>query len=249
MRDRKRVLKMLVDVTNPDQAVKLIASWTGSGRSPYVCVSTVHMCMEVWEDTEYEEILTNADLVVPDGRPIYWAQKLLGAKAAAQVQGMDLTPALCAYANEQQVPVGFYGGSQEALDLLKVAIERDYPDIPFSLYISPPFRELSAEEKQADIKAINDSGVKILFVCLGCPKQERWMAENQPFLACTLLGVGANVDFIAGTQKQAPRIFKELGLEWFFRLCCEPKRLWRRYLSTNPRFIWYFTGQLLGRRY
>jgi N-acetylglucosaminyldiphosphoundecaprenol N-acetyl-beta-D-mannosaminyltransferase len=131
----------------------------------------------------------------------------------------------------------------------RVSVERDYPEIPFSLYIAPPFRELSPEEKQADIKAINDSGVKILFVCLGCPKQERWMAENQPFLSCTLLGVGANVDFIAGTQKHAPRIFKVLGLEWFFRLCCEPRRLWRRYLSTNPRFIWYFVGQLLGRRY
>jgi N-acetylglucosaminyldiphosphoundecaprenol N-acetyl-beta-D-mannosaminyltransferase len=205
--------------------------------------------MEVWDDREYEGILIAADLVVPDGRPIYWAQKLLGAKAAEHVRGMDLMPALCAYANTHRIPIGFYGGAQETLDSLQAVIERAYPNIPDPLFISPPFRELAAEEKKADIDAINNSGVQILFVGLGCPKQERWMAENQPYLSCVLLGVGANFDFIAGTQKHAPRIFRVLGLEWLFRLCCEPRRLWRRYLSTNPRFIWYFAGQMMGRNY
>jgi N-acetylglucosaminyldiphosphoundecaprenol N-acetyl-beta-D-mannosaminyltransferase len=162
---------------------------------------------------------------------------------------MDLTPALCAYANEHQIPVGFYGGATETLSRLKVVIERDYPDIPTPLFISPPFRKLTAEEKEADILTINSSGIKILFVGLGCPKQERWMATHKPHLSCTLLGVGANFDFIAGTQKHSPRILTVLGLEWLFRLCCEPRRLWRRYLATNPRFLWYFAGQLVGRSY
>jgi N-acetylglucosaminyldiphosphoundecaprenol N-acetyl-beta-D-mannosaminyltransferase len=249
MRDRTRVLKMHVDVTSRNDALNEITSWIGSGISKYVCVANVHMCMEVWDDSSFQKILTGADLVVADGRPIYWAQKLLGAKDAAQVQGMDLTPALCAYANQHRIAVGFYGGAPETLSRLKTVVEHIYPDMPAPLFISPPFRALTTEEKQAGIDAINDSGVKVLFVGLGCPKQERWMSENHPHLSCVILGVGANFDFIAGTQKHAPKILTVLGLEWFFRLCCEPRRLWRRYLSTNPRFIWYFAGQLMGRRY
>ena len=249
MRQQTRVLRMPVDVTSCSDAVNRIASWIGPGASHYVCVSNVHMCMEVWDDREYEGVLIAADLVVPDGRPIYWAQKLLGVNSAVQVRGSELASAIFSYANRQCIPVGFYGGTQETLDRLKIVVRDKYPNMPAPLFISPPFRVLTPDEKEADIVAINNSSVEILFVGLGCPKQERWMAELQPHLSCTLLGVGAAFDFIAGTQKHAPKIFQVLGLEWLFRLFCEPRRLWRRYLSTNPRFIWYFSGQLMGRNY
>lgn len=249
IRKQKRILKMPVDIINHDDAVARIESWLPSDKSHYVCVSNVHMCMEAWDDEGFEKILCHADLVVPDGRPIFWGQKLLGDKDAQQVRGMDLTHSLCEYANKHKISVGFYGGEQSTLDQLHIELCKRYPDMPIPVLISPPFRALSEEEKQADIHTINTSGIKFLFVGLGCPKQERWMSEHQPHLSCTLLGVGAAFDFIAGNKKHAPKIFQVFGLEWLFRMLCEPKRLWKRYLTTNPRFIWYFLQQLAGKNY
>jgi N-acetylglucosaminyldiphosphoundecaprenol N-acetyl-beta-D-mannosaminyltransferase len=144
--------------------------------------------------------------------------------------------------------VGFYGGSREVLDAVCAEMERCHPALEIAFRYSPPFRSLGPEEDAELAAAIEDSGARILFVGLGCPKQERWMAAHRASLSCTMVGVGAAFDFIAGTKRQAPAWMQRSGLEWLFRLACEPRRLWRRYVYNNPRFVYAFARQLWRER-
>jgi N-acetylglucosaminyldiphosphoundecaprenol N-acetyl-beta-D-mannosaminyltransferase len=242
---RKTIITMQVDVTNVVAATRQIILWAQEPVAHYVCVSNVHMCIETRDNTDFRDVVNNADLVVADGRPIYWAQKILGESAAQQVRGMDLTLSLCKEAQLRGVAVGLYGASPETLSQFQKSLLEQFPGLNMVCSISPPFRALSIEEKQADIQRIKESGVQLLLVGLGCPKQERWMAEHKPQLSCVMVGVGAVFDFIAGNKKQAPHWMQSIGLEWLFRLLAEPKRLWRRYLYTNPKFICYFILQYL----
>lgn len=249
MRTREQVLTMQVDITSLSHAVDTVSQWAERQESRYVCVSNVHMCVETYEKPTFRQTVNQADLVVPDGRPIYWAQHLLGNSKAGHVRGMDLTMALCQIAEEKQLNVGFYGGEPYTLEVLQKRLRAQYPDLPISTAISPPFRALSEAEQQADINAINDAGTQILFVGLGCPKQEQWMADHKGLLNCTMLGVGAAFDFIAGNKSPAPVWMQRMGLEWLHRLYDEPQRLWRRYLHTNPKFIGLFLLQLIGKKF
>nr|WP_306800221.1 WecB/TagA/CpsF family glycosyltransferase [Endozoicomonas sp. YOMI1] len=205
--------------------------------------------METFDSDEFSKVVNNADLVVPDGKPLVWGQKLLGHKEAQQVRGQDLTMELCKLAAGQQLKVGFYGGMPETLVIMKERLVEQFPSLDIFYDFSPPFRPLTPAEDNDVVNAINDSGIQILFVGIGCPKQERWMAEHKDKLHCVMLGVGAAFDFIAGNKKHAPRWMQAIGMEWLFRLLNEPQRLWKRYLKQNPRFIWYFTQQLLGRKF
>ena len=242
----RMILSMRVDVTSIANVLKLTDNWMNSAEGYYVCVSNVHMCMECFDDGSFLDVVNNADLVVPDGKPLVWAQKMLGVTRPQQVRGMDLMLALCAHAENSCLPVGFYGGTPAVLRMLENSLKQRYPELEIGLTISPPFRPLSPQEDAEYLAKINDSGVRILFVGLGCPKQERWMAENRAKLNCVMLGVGAAFDFIAGQKRHAPRWMQAAGLEWAFRFLCEPGRLWKRYLKHNPRFIWYFSKQLLA---
>jgi N-acetylglucosaminyldiphosphoundecaprenol N-acetyl-beta-D-mannosaminyltransferase len=246
MNERCTVIKMDVDVTNLDAALQQVETLAISKQGAYVCVSNVHMCIETLDSNEFEQVVNNADLVIPDGKPLSWAQKFLGHKAAQQVRGQDIMDAICAASGKKNFNIGFYGGSSdELLNAVQKALIKSYPDIQITYAFSPPFRPLTAEEDTQVVEGINNANVNVLFVGIGCPKQERWMAEHKDKLHCVMLGVGAAYDFIAGSKKHAPRWIQKMGMEWLFRLCSEPKRLWRRYLSTNPRFIWHFGKQYL----
>jgi len=214
----------------------------------YVCAANVHMCMEAFDDPSFLEVVNNAGQVVPDGRPLVWAQRLLGHRGGQQVRGMDLMLALCEKSAKDGAPIGFYGGSSQLLDNLIINLQRRYPALNVVCRISPPFRDLTPDEDNEYIEQINRSGARILFVGLGCPKQERWMAAHKGSLHCVMLGAGAAFDFIAGNKRHAPRWIQWLGIEWLFRLCSEPRRLWRRYLILNPRFMWHFLMQWLRHR-
>ena len=239
-----KIVTMSVEITNLKSAINTVLELGSQNIGSYVCVSNVHMCIEVFDSPEFENIVNSADLVIPDGKPLSWAQKLLGYKEAEQVRGQDIMNALCAQSGEKSLNIGFYGGSsEELLNKVKAKLLESYPDINITYAYSPPFRPLTSEEDADVIDAINSAKVNVLFVGIGCPKQERWMAEHKPTLNCVMLGVGAAYDFIAGEKKHAPRWIQKIGMEWLFRLCSEPKRLWRRYFSTNPRFIWHFTKQ------
>lgn len=239
---------MRVDGTTYADAVRQILQWSGERRARYVCVSTVHMVMEGYDDRRFQRIVNEADLVTPDGMPLVWALRLLGVAAATRVYGPDLLPALCQEAAGRGVPVGFYGGTPEVLERMVAEVRRRWPSLSIGYCWSPPFRPLTAAEDAEVVARINQSGVRLLFVGLGCPKQERWMAEHRDRLALVMVGVGAAFDFLAGTKRQAPRLLQRTGLEWCFRLATEPRRLWRRYLYHNPRYLGLFMRQLIAHR-
>lgn len=241
-----KILKMPVAVTNMKQVTISLIDLAKSRVSSYVCISNVHMCMETFDSPEFENVLNQSDLVVPDGRPIYWALKLLGYPTAHQVRGQDLMDELCHLAQINKVNIGLYGGAcEETLRLVKEKIYLKYPYINIAFAYSPPFRPMTNTEKAVLVGGINEADVGILFVGIGCPKQERWMFEHKGKVNCVMLGVGAAFDFISGSKKHAPRWMQKCGLEWLFRLLSEPKRLWKRYLKQNPRFIYYFLQQWL----
>ena len=237
---------MRVDVVDLNEVLNRVTILSSAQTSAYVCVSNVHMCMEVFDSNEYRNIINNADLVLPDGRPIFWSQKLLGHKKAQQVRGQDIMRVVCKSTGQKALNIGLYGGSSD--ELLKQVVEKlsnDYSDIRITFAYSPPFTAITLEEDDEIIKKISESNVDILFVGIGCPKQERWMAQHKGKINCVMIGVGAAFDFIAGKKKHAPRWIQKIGLEWFFRLCSEPQRLWKRYLIQNPRFIYHFLKQVL----
>lgn len=238
------VLTLKTDVCDHASAVATIAAMQGG----YVCVSTVHMVMEAYDNPEFAEKVNAAELVVPDGMPVVWMQKLQGAKDASRVRGNDLTINLCRYAAENGLKVGFYGGRQEVLEAIKERASRDFPGLEIVYAYAPPFRELTADEDAGVIADIDSARPGILFVGLGCPKQENWMAAHRRQIDAVMIGVGAAFDFYAGNLKESPRWLSNIGLEWLFRLIMEPKRLWRRYLVLNPRFILLAIEQLLGKK-
>lgn len=250
MLGRCNVISMGVDVTNLNNVLQQVDALGKSHKATYMCVSNVHMCMEVFDSSEFSGVVNSADFVIPDGRPIFWAQRLLGHELAEQVRGQDIMNALCKSSGQNKLNIGFYGGGSDAL-LTRVVtrLSNNFPDIKIVFTYSPPFRPLTHEEDVEVIKKINESCVNVLFVGTGCPKQERWMAEHKDKLNCVMIGVGAAFDFIAGDKRHAPKWMQKIGLEWLFRLCSEPQRLWKRYLIQNPRFIYHFSKQLLKQKY
>ncbi|GGK77472.1 WecB/TagA/CpsF family glycosyltransferase [Amphritea balenae] len=251
MEDRRTIINMDVDVVNIQKSIDRVLGLAQSDRGAYVCVSNVHMCMEVFDSSEFRSVVNDADLIIPDGRPISWAQFFLGSSVARQVRGQDIMNELCRLSSEKSIRIGLYGGANnDVLEEVKAALSMSYPGIEIVYSYSPPFRSLTTEEDNAVVDEINMTGVDVLFVGIGCPKQERWMAEHKDRLNCVMLGVGAAYDFISGSKKHAPRWMQRIGLEWLFRLFSEPKRLWKRYLIQNPRFIYYFLQQwLFGKKF
>jgi len=246
--EARRILGMRVDATSYAHASHEILRWARQGESRYVCVATVNNVIEAYDDPGYQAVIEAADLVTPDGMPLVWGLRLLGVAGATRVYGPDLTPVVCQLATEQGVPVGFYGGAEDVLGTLTARLERRFPRLQVVYRSSPPFRPLTPEEERQTVEGLHRSGARILFVGLGAPKQERWMAGHRGQVDAVMLGVGAAFDFLAGRKRQAPRLVQRLGLEWLFRLAHEPRRLWRRYLYRNPRFIALFAAQLLRER-
>lgn len=243
--ERIRIVSLDVNITAMDKVISKIDRWAKKCEGKSVCVANVHMCMEAFDDEEFREIVNNSDLVVPDGRPLVWAQRILGSKTAGQVRGADLTLEVCRLAEARNLCIGLFGGTEKVLTDLNRSLSRRFPLLRIGFAYSPPFRPLTNSETARVREDINTSNVDVLFVGLGCPKQERWMAENRLFVSAVMLGVGAAFDFISGAKKTAPRWMQLAGLEWLHRLSMEPKRLWRRYCEQNPRFVWHFTRQVL----
>lgn len=217
-------------------------------KPAYICAANVHMSVLAQEDEEFRNVVNNAELIVPDGRPLFWMLRLLGDSNSFQIRGGDLFNAICELANNSGIRLGFYGGANEGvLNDLTANLTRLYPKANLVYSYSPPFRELDQAELEVVRKDIGESAVDVLFVGIGCPKQEHWMAENSPKIKCTMIGVGAVFDFVAGTKSHAPIFIQTIGLEWLFRLCSEPRRLWRRYLVGNTKYIFYVMRWLVVR--
>jgi N-acetylglucosaminyldiphosphoundecaprenol N-acetyl-beta-D-mannosaminyltransferase len=237
-----------VDATSYEDASRRVLQWEREGRSAYVCVATVHMTMETFDSAAFRQVVNGADLVTPDGRPLVWALRSLGVKSASQVRGTDLMTHVAELAARESVPIGLYGGTSELLEVLVRVLKARYPEVRVVCQIAPPFRPLRPEEDEAVTREIIASGARILFVGIGCPKQERWMVAHKNRIRAVMLGVGAAFDFHTGRVAQAPHWMQVAGLEWVFRLLMDPRRLWKRYAKHNPRFVVLLLMQLLKLR-
>jgi N-acetylglucosaminyldiphosphoundecaprenol N-acetyl-beta-D-mannosaminyltransferase len=211
----------------------------------YVCVAATHTVAACREDSELREAVLAADFTVPDGQPLVWALNALGHRLHDRVYGPELMDRACARAARSGQRFYLYGGqSQLALAQLARNLRLRHPGLKIVGGQAPPFRALTRAEELAVARDINRSGADVVWVGIGVPKQEKWMARMRPQLdAPVLIGVGAAFDFHAGLVEQAPQQLQRLGLEWAFRLCKEPRRLWRRYLRYNPRFVAGFARQ------
>jgi N-acetylglucosaminyldiphosphoundecaprenol N-acetyl-beta-D-mannosaminyltransferase len=246
--DARKILGMRVQGLRTSVAADAVTQLAEAGTGGVVCVATVHMVMEAFDAGDFQRSVNAAEMVTPDGVPLVWALRALGLSETRRVYGPTLMRLVCRRAEEHGLPIGLYGGSPEVLEALRERLLERHPLLRIAFAASPPFRPASDEEDAQTVQAIEASGVRILFVGLGCPKQERWMAAHREALPCVMLGVGAAFDFLAGAKRQAPGWLQRLGLEWLFRLACEPRRLWRRYLIHNPRFMFHFTRQLARAR-
>ena len=237
-----------------DGVIERLARWIDGGRRTYVGVCPVHSLVEARRDPAHRRVLENAGLNTADGMPVAWAQRLLGHDKASRVYGPTLMLKTCERAAREGWRVAFFGGHPERLPILLDNLRRQFPGIDIVEAIVPPFRKPTPEEDAEHVERLRAASPDIIWVGLGCPKQERWMAEHCGQVPGVMLGVGAAFDFHAGVLRQAPPVLQKLGLEWAFRLWCEPRRLWRRYAVTNPWFIAAFAWQfafhvLLRRRY
>ena len=242
------ILGTRVDSTSYHEATAVITEWAAQNLSKYVCVATVSQVMEGHDAPAFQAVMNQADLVTPDGMPLVWGLRLLGCKGATRVYGPDLTPTVLARAAADGLPVGFYGGSPEVLEQFVQAMTARFPELKAAYAFSPPFRPLTPAEDQQVVQKIMESGARILFVATGNPAQELWMAAHRGKVPAVMIGVGAAFDFLTGAKRQAPRWMMGIGLEWLFRLATEPRRLWKRYLKHNPRFVVLFALQLIRAR-
>jgi N-acetylglucosaminyldiphosphoundecaprenol N-acetyl-beta-D-mannosaminyltransferase len=243
--ESRTIVDVRVDATSYRDATAQITQWARPRMSKYVCVAAVNNVMEAHDNADFRRIMNEADLVTPDGMPLVWGLRALGVRDATRVYGPHLTPAVLDAAAAKGLQVGFYGGSPESLEALLRTVNDRWPQLRVSYSLSPPFRPLSETEEARVIRDINASGTQILFVGLGCPKQEVWMARNRGRVRAVMIGVGAAFDYLAGAKRQAPSLMQRTGTEWIFRLVTEPKRLWKRYLRHNPRFVALFGAQLI----
>ncbi len=248
LRERYRVVSLDIDRCTQDSAVERVVDLARRDSGAYVCFGTVHMIMESFDSHEFAGRVNAADIIVPDGMPTVWMQRLQKADKPERVRANDLMMLLMARAEKEGLKVGFYGGKQEVIDAILERARREHPALEIAYAFSPPFRPLTAEEDDEITAKINTSGAQMLFMGLGCPKQENWMAAHKDRLTCVMLGVGASFDFYAGNVKESPAWLGRFGLEWLYRLTQEPKRLWRRYLILNPRFMWLAAKQLILRK-
>jgi N-acetylglucosaminyldiphosphoundecaprenol N-acetyl-beta-D-mannosaminyltransferase len=243
---KTEVLHVPVDTTNYADSATLVLDWSARQPSRYICIANVHMLMEAYDSPALKEIVNNADLVTPDGMPLVWMMRLKGQRDQQRVYGPTLMLKILEAAARENIPVGFYGSEPPVLESLVRRMQMRYGGLNVAFSASPPFRELTSGEDDEMVKQIKESGARILFVGLGCPKQEIWMADHRGKIQAVMLGVGAAFDFHAGAKPQSPVWMQTIGLEWLFRLLTEPRRLWKRYLFHNPRFILLAIGDLLG---
>jgi len=196
------------------------------------------MVVEANRDPAFKRVVNQATIVAPDGKPLSVFMKLFHKISQDRVCGMDILPDLLRKAEAAGRSVYFYGGEQHCLDRIEARVKKEFPKLRVAGMYSPPFRQLSDEEKAEDITRIRESGADLVFVSLGCPRQEKWMAESVKKLNACLLGLGQAFTVYAGLERRLPKWMRALCLEWTYRLFLEPKRLWKRYLTTNAEFLY-----------
>jgi N-acetylglucosaminyldiphosphoundecaprenol N-acetyl-beta-D-mannosaminyltransferase len=238
------ILGVDIDAMTMPLALEIVEQAVQTRGKVQFAFCTVHTLIESQDDSRLASAVNNA-VACPDGMPLVWICRLKGAKGTHRVYGPDATLALCEYGVSRGWRHYFYGSTEETVKALADSLTRRFPGLQVAGYYSPPFRQLTAEEDAEIVANINAARADLVWVGLGMPKQELWMAEHAPLLeAPVVLAVGAAFDFHSGAKRQAPYWIQRSGLEWLFRLSQEPRRLWRRYLLGNARFLWLLFREL-----
>ena len=232
-----RILGVNIAITNMQETVNLIMDHLEDIRGQFICLSNVHTTVMAEKDAEYRKIQNSAFLALPDGSPLALVQRLRGYRSAEQVAGPDLMPALWKATEHTAYSHYFYGSTPETIEALQKNLGSRYPELKIAGMEAPPFRPLTEEEDRQAVERINASGADFVWVGLGAPKQEKWMYEHRGRIHGVMFGVGAGFDFHAGTVKRAPDWMRRHYLEWLYRLVQDPKRLWKRYVQTNGKFL------------
>jgi N-acetylglucosaminyldiphosphoundecaprenol N-acetyl-beta-D-mannosaminyltransferase len=242
------VLGVRVTALGMDGTIATIERWIGEGSGTrFVAVINVHMVMMAREDQEFSTIVASTDMAVPDGMPLIWAARRQGIDQQ-RVYGPDLLVQFLRNTERRGYRHFFYGGRPEMLEAMVARIRAEFPNTQIAGAYAPPFRPLTPEEDAEVVQMIREADADVIWVGIGCPKQERWISEHRAaFDHGVMLGVGQAFDQYAGIAKRAPAWMQGAGLEWLYRLCTEPRRLWRRYLVYNSRFLAASLRQGLGR--
>jgi len=234
---RKTIFNSSISIGTYEDFIDEIFSFVHSKIPSYVCFANVHMVMEAYKDPAFRRVIDEANLVAPDGKPLSVFLKLSEGIKQDRICGMDLLPDLLRKAEDSGKSVYFYGTTDDLLKAIEQKARKEFPALRISGYYSPPFRNLSPEEKSHIVQRINDAAPDLVFVSLGCPKQEKWMAEHRDKISACLLGLGQAFKVYAGQEKRLPPWMRNLSLEWVYRLYLEPGRLWKRYVFTNSYFL------------
>ena len=244
---KRPVLGVGVDVTDYDSVVARIVDAAKRKKAFAVTALPVHGIMTGARDPEHRYRLNAFDLLVPDGQPVRWALNLLhGVGLRERVYGPTLMLALCERLAREGLPIYLFGSREETIALLSRNLQRRFPALRIAGSQPGRFKVLSLNEREEIVRAITQSGAAVVFVGLGCPRQEIWAYENRAALSMPAVCVGAAFDFHAGTVAQAPPALQRVGLEWAYRLMREPRRLWRRYVLLNPLYVGMIAAQATG---
>ena len=241
----KTVIGLPVTTLPFDAQIALILKWSRGLTSKVVCVANAPMLMKAYRDPGFASVLRNADLVTPDGIPLVWMLKLMGASQQKRVAGLDLLLALCKQASTECISIFFLGSQTSILEKMRAKLEQDFPGLQIAGMEPLPFRPLSEDDDRAVIQKVNESGCGLVFVSLGCSQQEAWMFNHKHRVQAVMIGLGGTFPVYAGIHHRSPRMFRSMWLGCLYRLVQEPRRLWNCYRSSIPTFLWLATRQLL----
>lgn len=246
---RKKIISLYINTFFYSNAISEIIDLAKNRVSSYSCFANVHMIIESYKNSSFKKIVNDSTFSFPDGMPLVFAFKALYGIKQERIAGIDFMLDVLRECEKKQLSIFIFGSSEVVLETLVKNISKDFPDLIIAGKLSPPFREFSESEDVFFIEAINDSGANIVFVSLGCPKQEIWMANHHRKIKAPLLGVGAAFEIHAKLIKRAPRWMQKTGLEWLFRFIQEPGRLWKRYMLTNSLFVFLLIKEIMTVRF
>lgn len=242
---KKQILKSLISIGSYQSFIDNLLIYSKLQTSSYICVANVHMLIEGYQDSDFQHVINQADISTPDGMPLAKAIKWLYRMDQERVAGMDLMPDLMNVCEEQKLSIYLYGSTDEVLSKIVDRAKIEFPNLDICGMYSPPFKYLNDIEKKEIVKQINTSNPNFVFVALGCPKQEKWMAEHQGKINSCMIGLGGAFEVYAELKNRAPFWMQKASLEWLYRFMQDPKRLWKRYLYTNSLFVILFLKQFL----
>ncbi len=241
---KNKIIKTLISTGKYDEFIHEILELSKNTVSSYICVSNVHMTIEAYQSESFCDIVNSADMATPDGMPLAKAMKLLYGINQDRVAGMDLMPDLMKISEEKNLSIFLYGSTDDTLTQIVSKAKVKFPNLELNVY-SPPFRTMTDTEKEDIVTMINQKNPDFVFVALGCPKQEKWMAENKNKINSCMIGLGGALEVYADIKDRAPQWMQDYSLEWMYRLMQDPRRLWKRYLVTNTLFVFLLFIQIV----